>query len=205
MHTQIPQKCDAKRPCTTCVNSGRESGCFYDELRPPHVIRPLPYAARGFPFSDEDTLGSSSGGSRSYRLLGKAGRVTLPSGNPGVQVDRPVRSGPDPVGWDVVKLPSMSHTFQGSGSFVSEGTRCDGRSGLQHPTNALSLSASSRLFVLPSLRLSIVPRPLHTPLSFFPPENFQVAGETSGNLELSLYAFPTALLVIGKLNSDSAG
>lgn len=205
MCTQILQKCDAKRPCTTCINCGGESGCFYEELRiPHHVIPPLPSAARVFPFSDGDVLGPPSDGQCSYRLLSKAERVTVPSENPGLRVGRPVRSGPDPklyfsstdpVERDLSQLPSTSHTSRGSGSLVHGGTRHDVQSGSQYPTDPLSPSTSSRLLVLPSLRLATIPRPLHTSLSFFPPENFQIAGETPGNLEMSLYAFPTAFPV----------
>ena len=205
MCTQILQKCDAKRPCATCVNCGGESGCFYEELRiPHHVIPPLPSAAPAFPFSDGDVLGPPSDGQCSYRLPSRTERVAVSSENPGLRVRRPVRSDPDPefyfssadpVERDLSQLPSTSHTSRGPGSLVPGGTRHHVRSGPQHTTDPLSPSTSSRLFVLPSLRLSVVPRPLHTPLSFFPPENFQVAGETPGNLEMSLYAFPTAFPV----------
>ena len=198
-YTQILQKCDAKRPCATCTNSGGESGCFYDELRIPHVIQPLPYTAPPFPFSDEGVPGPSSGRSFSYQLLGSPEEVADSSGKAGLQIGSPPRPDPDaphfssadPVEWDLDKLHSTSHPC--SGSFDPGGTKHDVRSGPRRPANPPS--PPSALFVLPSLRLSIIPRPLHTPLSFFPPENFQVTGETSGTLEMSLYVSFVASLV----------
>jgi len=197
MHAQILQKCDAKRPCTTCTNCGGESGCFYDESRTPHVNpQPLSNTARSFPLSDEDVPGPSSDGPSSQLLLDTPEEVADSSGTSGLQIGSPTRmssdapssSSTDPVGWDLAKLPSLSHPFQGSGSFDPRGTERDLRSEPRRPTNPPSPpSASMRLSVLPSLRLSIIPRPIHTPLSFFPPENFQVTGTTPGTLEMSLY------------------
>ena len=196
-HQHIPtlkffQKCDAKRPCTTCANSGRGSACFYEELRfPHHVISPLPHAAHPFPLSDEDPPGPSSDGPLSHRSFGVAEEVPDPSETPRLQVGRPVQLGHDPFGsssadpvdWDPTKLPSTSHTFQGFDPFVSGGIKCYVRSRPCPTTPSTGLG----LFVLPSLRLSIVPRPIHTPLSFFPPQRFQVAEGMSGDFEMSWY------------------
>lgn len=189
-HQHVPtlkffQKCDAKRPCTTCANSGRGSGCFYEELRfPHHVISPLPHAAHLFPLSDEDPPGPSNDAPFSHR--------SDPSETPGLQVGRPAQLGydtfgpssADPVDWDPTKLPSTSHTFQGFDPFVSGGIKRYVRSRPLCPTTP---STDPGLFVLPSLRLSIVPRPIHTPLSFFPPQRFQVAEGMSGDFEMSWY------------------
>ena len=201
VYTQPLQKCDAKRPCGTCVNSGGESGCFYEELRTPHdTIRGLPYAAPEFPFSDEDTPGPLSGGSFSQWSLDSAEDITEPSEDLGQQPGRPTRLGPDTpvcssdlVRRYLIKLPSASHVSQDSESFVPEETEHCVRSRPRHPRQPLPLSTGPRLIVLPSLRLPIIPRPLHTSLSFFPPENFQVSEGTSGTM--SLYAFLTAPLI----------
>ena len=195
MYAQIIQRCDAGRPCTTCVKSGDESGCFYEELRTSyHVpIHPLPYATHGFLFSDEDALAD---GSFPQRPLGRTEEVVEPSANLGLQIGRPdpsAFSSVRPVERDLVKLPSTSRAFRDPRPPVSG--KNDVRYGLQCPKNLLSPSPSSRLLILPALRLPTIPRPLRTPLSFFPPENFQVSGETSGNLEMSLYASLIALLV----------
>lgn len=196
-HQHIPtlkffQKCDAKRPCTTCANSGRGSGCFYEELRFPHHV--IPHAAHPFPLSDEDPPGPSNDGSFLHQSFGAAEEAPDPSENPRLQVGRPVQSGrgafgassADPVDWDPTKLPSTSHTFQGFDPFVSGGIKRYVRSRPLRPTTP---TTNSGLFVLPSLRLSIVPRPIHTPLSFFPPQRFQVAEGMSGDFEMSWYEF----------------
>lgn len=196
MCTENLQRCDAKRPCTTCVNSGGGSGCFYQEPRTPYrhfVIGPLPKTAHSFPYSDGDAPGPSSAGPVSQMLIGRAEDVAEPSENPEPRIDhQPAPSSPDPVEWDqpltVSKVPSTSHAFRDCRSFVSGGIEHDVQSGPPRPPNLLPPSTDSNLAVLPSLRLPIIPRPLHTPLSFFPPENFQVTGEASGNLEMSLYA-----------------
>ena len=182
------QKCDAKRPCTTCANSGRGSGCFYEELRFPHHV--IPHAAHPFPFSDEDPPGLSNDGSFSYRSFGAGEDVPDAFESPRLQVGRPVQLGrdalgsssADPVDWDPTKLPSTSHTFQGFDPFVSGGIKRYVRS---RPLRSTTPSTSSELLVLPSLRLSIVPRPIHTPLSFFPPQRFQVAEGMAGDFEMS--------------------
>ena len=188
--TQTLQRCDAKRPCATCVNSGGGSGCSYQEPRTPyrhHVIVPVPKTAQSFPFSDEGTPGPSSIGSVSRWLIDRSKEVAEPSANPGSQIDHPARSDPEPVGQDQLpatsKVSSTSHAL----SSASGGIRHDVQLGPRRPPN-LPPSMSSKLSILPSLRLPIIPRPLHTPLSFFPPENFQVAGEASGNFEMLLYA-----------------
>ena len=188
-HTQIPQRCDAKRPCTTCVKSGSESGCFYEELRTPsHVIRSLQSlnTASEFPVSDGlDAPGPSSGGSFP-QLLFEAADVVGPPGGLAPQIGRLTRFSPgspvlDTARRDLIKLPSASHLLQ--------------RPRANHPHQ----TTNSRLHVLPSLRLSIIPRSFNAPLSFSCPENFQVTGETSGGpeTEMSLYASLIASLVDG--------
>ena len=186
MHTQILQRCDALRPCTTCVNAGGGSGCFYDEVRTPHhVIGPVPSTARSFPFSDGAVPGPSSAGSFSQWSLGE-GAVEL--GPQTESADSSVSPPSDRVGLPATtQVTSTSHELWDSRPVIPGGTGHDVRSGPPPST-------SSRYFILPSLRLPTVPRPPHTPLSFFPPENFQVAGATLGNLEMTLYASLTVLL-----------
>lgn len=194
--TQILQKCDAGRPCTTCVNSGGESGCFYEELRAPNhgVIRSLEplRAASGFPISDGlNVPGPSSGGWVSQPLFEEADGGE-PSKHMGPQAGRPTRSSPDssvpdPVTRGLVKLPSVSHVFGK--------TKHAGRSGPWYTPDPPLSSGGSRLSVLPSLRLPIIPPSFPAPLSFSCPENFQVTGEISADVEMSLYASFIASLV----------
>jgi len=192
VHTQIPQRCDALRPCTTCVNAGGGSGCFYDEMRTPHhVIRSLPSAAHSFPFLDGAEPGPSNAGSFSqWSLEEDVVDLELRTDSP----DSSYSSSPDSVVLEelpeTTEVTSSSHELRDSWPIISGGTKRGVQSRPWHPLP----STSSRYTVLPSLRLPIVPRPLHTPLSFFPPENFQVAGVRPGDLEMSLYASPIVLL-----------
>ena len=200
MYAQILQRCDAQRPCTTCISAGGESGCFYEKPRIPHrhhVIGPLPKTALSFPFSGEYAPGPSNVGS-SLWSLGRTGEVTELSGNLGPQIDHSVRFDPDPVQQDRLfaasRVLSTPHAAQDCGPFVSWGAKHDVQPRPQRPQNLLLPSTGSKFSILPSLRLSIVPRPIHIPLSFFPPENFQVTGGTPGNREMSLYASLILLL-----------
>ena len=192
MHTQILQRCDALRPCTTCVNAGGGSGCFYDEMRTSHhVIRPLPSTAHSFPFLDGSEPGPPNAGSFSQWSLGED---AVDLGRQTDLLDSSDSPYTDPVARDdlpaTTKVTSTSHESRDSRLIISGRTENDVRSGPRPPPPF----TNSRYFVLPSLLLPIVPRPLHMPLSFFPPENFQVAEATSGSLEMALYVSFIVLL-----------
>lgn len=133
--------------------------------------------------------------------------------NQGPQTDHPAWFGPDPSVSPspdpvepprIPKLPLTSRRFQDSRSIGLSGESQRGvQSGPRRTLNLLP-STSSRFYVLPSLRSPMIP--LHTPLSFLPPENLQVAGDRSGSLEMSLYASPFAPLTSPiELNFHSVG
>lgn len=159
---------------------------------PHHVIRQLPSTAHSFPFLGGAEPGPSSAGSFLQWSLGgedvaEPRRQTdspdssdSSTTNPGTRDDIPAAT----------EVAVTSHELRDSRPIISGGTKRDARSGPRHPPP----SATPRYYILPSLRLPIVPRPLPTPLSFFPPENFQVTEAASGNLEMSLYEFLVMLL-----------
>jgi len=158
-------------------------------MRPPHhVIGPLPSTAHSFPFLDGSGPGPSNPGSFSQWSLARQDVAELRR-----QTDSPDSSDSsttDSGAWDdlpaTTEITSTSHKLRDLRPITPGGTKRDVR--------CPPPSITSRYVILPSLRSPIVPRPLHTPLSFFPPENFQVAEATSGNLEMSLYASLVVLL-----------
>lgn len=159
---------------------------------------PSLHAASGFPFSDGlNAPGPSNGWPVSQQQLDRprTADVVEPSENLGSQIGRLVRSGPDssalgPVGENLIKSPSASRALQDLEAFVFGESKDSIQSGPQHAPNPLPSSPSSRLFVLPSLRLPIIPRSFHVPLSFSCPENFQITDGASPDLEMTLYASP---------------
>lgn len=147
-----------------------------------------------------DAPGPSSAGGSLSQLLFEAAEVVDPSENLGQQIGRPTQSSPDssardPTRRGLIKNPPASHALLRSSEEFGFGNANDAiPSSPGHPPDPGPTSASLRLSVLPSLRLPIIPRSFHAPLSFSCPENFQVAGETSADDEMSLYAFPLLLL-----------
>ena len=149
-----------------------------------------------FPLPDVglDVPGPSSGGLLSQPLFGTVDVVELPE-NLRLQIGPLTRSNPDssvvdPVRRDLIRLPSASPTLPNAQVFSFGRTIQPGSRTAPSPP---STTIHSGLSVLPSLRLPIIPRAFHAPLSFSCPENFQVTGET--DFEMSLYAFLIASLL----------
>ena len=187
-HTHIPQKCDAKRPCSTCVKADGGISCFYEELRTPgHVIRSLEALNPAAAIPDSDGLPGTWGDDLEHvSSLLRDEAAETGGQSQSLHNLQTGSSVPDPPGRDPTKLPSLSHRLLGSEpSETSLAVRPRPRHTLLHHS-----ASSSRLSVLPSLRLPIIPPSPYGPLSFSCPENFQVAGEASGNLEMTLCASP---------------
>lgn len=161
MAHSVHKKCDAKQPCTTCVNKNRSASCKYEKPGPNDDVPP-----KSQTLPQGDALPASSnpsepGSSQSLSLdSDKRSSVTLE------QFER----GPLPLVLNkAVLVPS-------SGASVAEK--------ILDVTQCLP-----RFTVLPSINFRAIPRPLWMPLSFVHPEHVQVSFAAGSDMDMSLYVF----------------
>ena len=178
--TSTPQqKCDAKRPCTPCVDTDKTVECIYDNLGPCHhqIRRILPRSG-----AREDR--SQGSGSSSFETLSavEEGVIRRPANSPSTSVA--------PSGHCGSTLGLTSTDF-GQSSASSElplpvATSLDLVLSREAALNRNSCGNPATLsFISPLLFPKVSPVP-HTPLSFLGEPNLQVSGTTPRELELML-------------------
>ena len=185
------QRCDAKQPCTQCSEGGW-SYCVYEKSRIKQRMRKKPpAAAQTLPFSSKNKLGPR-GSSPSW--VNSEGFLLSAPDVPSPRIYDPVFSLTDQ------NLPNLSargsslpefDTLDGFGPPgivpISETKLVPSRGRYPNPSQPAPIPTFS---ILPSLRLPSVPRQLHTPLSLFSPERFQVSAvTTSSELDWLLCVF----------------
>jgi hypothetical protein len=142
----VHKKCDARQPCTTCVNKNRGTACKYEGSRSSGNVPPTPPMSQ----SEDALAGSGSSESGSSRSLEKVDLVPLSD----VSV---VQKTLDVAEW-------------------------------------LPRSTGSSFTILPSVHFRAIPRPLHIPLSFIPPERVQISWVSGNDLDMTLCVFSLRFL-----------
>jgi hypothetical protein len=171
----VHKKCDARQPCTTCVNKNTGAACEYEGSRscgytPPNP--PTPQSKNALAGSGSSEFGSSGSSS--------VGSHERPSSPP----NRFERGPPPPI------LEKVDRVLPPGGSVVQ--TALD-------VTEWSPRSTGTSFKILPSIHFRAIPRPLRMPLSLIPPERVQVSRATGSDLDMALYVFS---LRVRKFSSD---
>jgi len=190
--TSPHQRCDGKRPCTTCVNGERGAECTYEPRQPPH--RPN---ARALPVSHETTSHPRSaralppkppatGFSFSGPLVRPSlGDPLLPLSNSSESASSLLPSPSPPLLTPYEPPPAPSSRV--CGGMVLGPSPSSSVVWYTHDTMECVLRPPSSFTVLPSIHLQAIHRPLRISLSLIPPERVQVSSITGGDFDMSLY------------------
>jgi hypothetical protein len=162
------QRCDAKRPCTLCLENGRSEECIYG--RDP-VLQRVAQKSRPAGTSEDISLFNQS----------------LPPSD----ISGSASSYPNPT------LPCVSsREYDTPGEFGSHTPRerfmsevVLYREATPKPRDRIFATPSS-FSIHPFVRLPSIPRGPQIPLSFIDPELLRVSDATPSELNLSLYVFP---------------
>ena len=187
------QKCDAKRPCTACVNGGRGIECGYEPRQPPRPrgtnvdsvprddtsspllgARDLPArtSADGFSFH-ETPISPSSDLPVSARSGSKESGSSL---SPTLAPCERRPSKPAPRHPRELSPPSNNGTASrpSSGALVVYDT-----------AECVSSPVGSSFTIIPSIYFRTIPRPLVIPLPLVPPELVQVSCVSRSDLDMT--------------------
>ena len=169
------QKCDAKQPCTTCVNRNEGAECTYE----PRPRRPRLAATLQ---TSVDTFSGPPTGTPSEVLILSSSRESTSLLSPSLpSCEQPSTSTPE-LPWElspriyneVVVCPSSNV------SAVQE---------IHGATECVPPLTGSSFTILPSVHFRTIPRPLRVPLSFLPPEHVQVSSIARNDLDMTLCVF----------------
>ena len=186
--TSPHQKCDGKRPCTTCVIGDDGTRCTYeqsqrspristDRLSVAHNSEPssqsvytLPFktAVNGFSFSEPQTHTSSD---IPLSTTSSLPPPLAPRERPLTPMAQLPREPSPHVHGEIMLGPSPDAAVRNTQAIME----CIPR----HTVPPFT--------VLPSLHFRTVPRPLQVPLSLIPPERVQVSPIARGDLDMTLY------------------
>ena len=186
------QRCDAKQPCTTCVNGNRGAGCTY-ELPP----RPRPAGTGVFIFVQARAPDSPNAGnlpSQAPANVPSSALTSPPRDLPLVTWSDSSESGPSHSQFPAPPTPIIRSSpdfsprihdkiLPGPSSDVSV------RRKTHDTTISILRPTVSSFTVLPSIHFQIVPRPLRTPFSLIPPERVQVSSVAGSDLDMTLCVF----------------
>jgi len=163
----LAQKCDAKRPCTTCLKAKGVSECIYDSEKLPELAGVYPvHRADGKP------SGQDSG--------------TYPAETPAVTLHNPIPSTSDTTG-AVTCEPSASQVSEAGQDKVPH----EPSSGLVRvrrnpPGRHVSKYSNPPISVIPCFPPSKIPPELKVPLSFLGEERLQVQTSEINATELDM-------------------
>ena len=184
--TSPQQRCDGKRPCTTCVVGGRGARCTYEPRQRSRRANTNPF------FTSRN---SAPRPLSIYTLASKSSAVEFSSSE---SQTRPLFN---------ISLPTRSNSG-GSTSFLPPLLTPRERPPI--PTTQLPREPSSDVLVvrnmhntmgcvphsavppftvLPSIHFRTILRPLQVPLSHIPPECMQISSIAGGDLDMTLYVF----------------
>ena len=184
------QKCDAKRPCKTCVHGDRSDGCVYESRWRPH-----PIGVSVFSISHDSKSGTIS--ARTSPSQTSVDWFSEPPTSP--SLDLPLLTWSDssesaPISPSIAprERPSKPTTrlpWEPSPHIHNEVALV--------PPSSVSVVQDihvervprrngSSFTVLPSLHFQTIPRPLRVPLSFVPPEYVQVSSIAENDLDMAM-------------------
>ena len=186
--TSSHQRCDGKRPCTTCVNGERSDECTYEKWQ-----RSSRMGAGVLPASHD----TASHPLNARALSSKPSATGFPSPEPRTRLSSvPPITWPNPSKSASFLLPPPSLTpyerplasssrvhreiEQGPLSDVSVAQD------MHKTTERVTRPAGSSFTVLPSIHFRAIPRPLQVPLSLIPPERVQISSIAWGDLDMNL-------------------
>jgi len=163
------QKCDAKRPCTTCTLANAISGCIYDDEKDPQSGGPLP-----------------SGSLPSGRHLGGAGTVDIPTDIP---IYPSAQLNPTPSTSGTTRV--VAHELPTLRAFTDDQVPPGPSSGLvlvrrNSPGQRISLDSTTSISIASSFMPSIIPPEPRIPLSFLGEEKLQVQFSETEATDLDL-------------------
>jgi hypothetical protein len=162
----VHKKCDARQPCTTCVNKNKSTACKYEGSRSSGNMPLRPLMPR-----PKDVLGTGSGssepGSSGSLFVGSHERPSSPQ-------ERFERGPPPPI------LEKVDRVLPPGGSAAQKALDVA-------KWSPRSIEPSFK--ILPSIHFRAIPRPLRMPLSLIPPERVQVSRATGSDLDMALYVF----------------
>ena len=171
------QKCDAKQPCTTCVNRDGGAECTYE-------LRQQPHPAGTFQTSFAYTSPGPPTGTPPGGLL-----LTFPSSRESaspIPLSLPPCERPSTLTVELSRELSPrihNEVMEGPTSNVSVAQEIHGAMECIPPLTGSSFT------ILPSIHFQTIPRPLRVPLSFFPPEHIQVSSTARNDLDMTLCVF----------------
>ena len=192
--TSAHQRCDGKRPCTTCVDGERGAECTYEPRQRSHRA-----SASALPVSRQTTSHP-----RNARTLPSeppasgfsfSGPLTRPSLSvPLLTLSKSSSKSPSSLLPSTPPLSPYEPPLAPSSRVCSEilpGPSPDlSVVGRTHDTTEFILSSFT---ILPSIHLQTIPRPLPVPLSLIPPERVQVSPNSGSDLDMTLYVLFRAL------------
>ena len=187
------QKCDGKRPCTTCVIGKDGVRCTYEpRQRSPRISTNAHSASR------ENTSGPQSVLKLPSNMSADWFSTFEPLARPSSDVplltwsgpDEPASSLPPPpplIPYERPLSPSSRIPVLGSSSDIPVVRDTHGTAG------CVPCHTVSSFTLLPSLHFQTIPRPLRVPLSLISPEHAQISPIAGGDLDMTLYVLPQPL------------
>lgn len=189
------QKCDAKTPCTACLNWDRGVGCRYEPRKRSRFTRinatsisrentPGPTSSNNLPpKTSADGLSEPLINPASDRLLTRSD-----SSESAVSLSLSLVPYSEQSSTSTERHPRdlSTHLYDETVSYISS----DVSVVQKHPgtTKCAPRLAVSSFTILPSIHFRI-PRPLQIPLSLIPPEHVQVSYIAGNDLDMFLYVF----------------
>ena len=187
--TSSDQRCDGKRPCTTCVSGESGDGCTYEPWRRSYRVGagvlPASHDTPSRPLSVQTLPSKPPAAGLSF-----SEPVTRP-------LDLPLLTWPNPSKSTCFLLPPPSPTPYERALVPSSHLRgeieLDPSSDVSvvqdthDTTECVPCPLVSYFTVLPSIHFRAIPRLLQVPLSLIPPERVQVSSIAGNDLDMTLY------------------
>ena len=184
------KRCDAKQPCTACVNGERGTECTYEprqRFRPTgtHVFSVWNGSASSPPSVCTLTSQTSANGLS----------FSEPPTNPPSYITLSIASGSaSPLPLSLVpygrpSTPMVQLPQEPSPCVCDEMVPASSLdpSAVQRITGHVPRPIVSSFTILPSIHFRTIPRPLRVPLSPIPPEHVQVSWTSESDLDMTLY------------------
>ena len=192
------QRCDAKRPCTPCLENKRSEECVYKggppvqhearNSRPTGTIRSPPLD------KSESSPSSPSFSQLTSEDLSLFSQSLAPSYTSGPTFSS-TNSTPSRISSGKRRVPEYETPGEFGSRAPREGSMSEVvlyREAPPIPRNR-TFATASPIFIHPFVRLPSVPRGPQIPLSFIDPELLRVSDTTPSELDLSLYVFSLKL------------